>query len=93
VTWQADRAYGRAEADVAYDWAVRQELTCQTTWRQTWANHVLTRGMFSLVEKGATWPNPGLPRGTPSLGWFGFNVKFGLASPGVEPATSGQATD
>jgi hypothetical protein len=31
----------------------------------TWANHRPTRGILSLVGKGATWPNPGLPHGTP----------------------------
>jgi hypothetical protein len=41
----------------------------------TWANHRPTRGMLSLVGKGATWPNPGLPRGTPLL-VRGCNVKF-----------------
>ena len=33
----------------------------------TWANQMLTRVMMSLVGKGAMWPNPGLPRGTPLL--------------------------
>jgi hypothetical protein len=33
----------------------------------TWANPALTCVQFSLVEKGATWPNPGLPRGTQLL--------------------------
>jgi hypothetical protein len=57
-------------ADTWDDVAVRQQVTERTvesTWRQTWANHVLTRGMIWLVCKGATWPTQGLPRGTPSL--------------------------
>jgi hypothetical protein len=87
MTWQAD---------AASDWAVRQ-----VTWQYdrggvavdvagTWANHRLTRVMFWLVGKGATWPSQGLPRGTPLL-VIGFICKIGLAWPGVEPATSGWA--
>jgi hypothetical protein len=44
----------------------------------TWANHRLTRGMLSLVGKGATWPNPGLPRGTPLL--VDGLIKIGLVA-------------
>jgi hypothetical protein len=50
----------------------------------TWANHRLTRGMLSLVGKGATWPNPGLPRGTPLL-VDRFNVKFVWRRRGSNP--------
>jgi hypothetical protein len=38
-------------------------------------------------RKGATWPNQGLPRGTPSLVYWLCVKSFGM-SPGVEPATS-----
>jgi hypothetical protein len=79
MTWQAD---------AASDWAVRQVDVAvrQMTWQYgqvdvgTWANHRLTRVMFWLVGKGATWPSQGLPRGTPLL-VVGFNVKnwFGMA--------------
>jgi hypothetical protein len=59
----------------------------------TWANHRLTRGMFSLDGKGATWPSQGLPRGTPLLVRWLYVIKIGLVAPGVEPATSRQAKD
>jgi hypothetical protein len=32
-----------------------------------WPNQMTTRVKFWLVEKGATWPSHGQPRGTPSL--------------------------
>jgi len=72
-TWQHDNLTGGVRrAEVAH----------------TWANSRRTRGTFRLVEKGATWPNPGLPRGTPSLAVdFGLQ-SFGLAFTKVEPATS-----
>jgi hypothetical protein len=55
VTWQhGSLTNGSTASDVAY----------------TWANSRLTHGMISLVEKGATWPNPGLLRGTPLLVGF-----------------------
>jgi hypothetical protein len=55
VTWQhGSLTNGSTASDVAH----------------TWANRRLTRGMISLVEKGATWPNPGLPHGTPLLVGF-----------------------
>jgi hypothetical protein len=61
---------------VADDWAVRQmmwqhgRVTSGSTagdMAHTWVNQALTHVQFSLVEKGATWPNTGLPRGTPLL--------------------------
>jgi hypothetical protein len=45
-----------------------------------------TRGMF-VGCKGATWPNHGLPRGTPGLANEGY-VKIFLGPGGFEPRTS-----
>ena len=60
MTWQTDRAYGRA--DVAYDWAVRKENVSDDV-----AAHVVQSGIdacqFVVGFKSATWPNHGLPRG------------------------------
>jgi hypothetical protein len=38
-------------------------------------------------RKGATWPNQGLPHGTPSLVYWLCVKSFGMSS-GVEPVTS-----
>jgi hypothetical protein len=74
VTWQADRAYDRLTQQDAWQYGRMTGGVRLGDVAHTWANKRPTRGMFSLVEKGATWPNPGLPRGTPSL-VYGFNVK------------------
>jgi hypothetical protein len=67
MTWQLTQA---DTYDAAGHVAVRQSMTGGSTAgdvAHTWANHRLTRGMFWLVGKGATWPSQGLPRGTPLL--------------------------
>ena len=56
----------------------------------TWTNQMLTRGIIWLVGKGAMWPNPEPPRGTPLLAhWFMLKICL-VARPGVEPVTSGR---
>jgi hypothetical protein len=77
-------------------WQTWQQVTGLTRGSTTvdCGTHVGQSGVdtcqFSLVEKGATWPNPGLPRGTPSLVGFGYKV---MVSPGFEPATSRPVKD
>lgn len=78
VTWQMTR-----QGQVAVrpgDVSVRQ-ADVAVYMAHTWANHMPTRGILALVGKGATWPNPGLPRGTPLLvRWFGlFKICYGGA--------------
>jgi hypothetical protein len=61
------------------------------TWQVTWANQRWTRGIFWLDDvnessvdtwhasigcEGATWPNHGLPRGTPGLANEGYVKSF-----------------
>jgi hypothetical protein len=52
----------------------------------TWTNQMSTRGMHLIGCKGATWPNHGLPRGTPGLANEGYVKIFGPG--GFEPRTS-----
>jgi hypothetical protein len=66
-------------------------VTWQYGQRHTWANERPTRGTSRLVEKGATWPNQGLPRGTPGFANIGY-VKNCLGPGGFEPATSPLST-
>jgi hypothetical protein len=71
-------------------------------WQMTWANQRWTRGISWLVDvdessvdtwhasvgcKGATWPNHGLPRGTPVFVNLVLCQKF-LESGGFEPGPS-----
>jgi hypothetical protein len=71
----ADRTYGHA--DIARQVAVWSDDRWRTAGdvAHTWANHRPTRGILSLVDKGATWPNQGLPHGTQLL-VFGSYVKM-----------------
>jgi hypothetical protein len=73
------------------------------TWQVTWANQRWTRGIFWLDDvnessvdtwhasigcEGATWPNHGLPRGTPGLANEGYVKNFwgpGDSNPGPPP--------
>jgi hypothetical protein len=57
----------------------------EDAWRikMTWANHIGDTWHALVGCKGATWPNHGLPRGTPVLS-IGLCQKF-LESGGFEP--------
>jgi hypothetical protein len=55
----------------------------------TWANHRLTRVRLWLVFKAPRGPVTGCHVALHY--WFvGFNIKYGLVAPGVEPMTSRQ---
>jgi hypothetical protein len=66
VTWQPYTTWARQVTQG--DASVRQ--------RHTWANERPTRGTSRLVEKGATWPNQGLPRGTLGFANIGYVKSF-----------------
>jgi hypothetical protein len=57
LTWQAD---------VGIDWSTWMIDVASFDWL-TWTNYMLTRGILCGKWKGATWPNEGLPRGTPFM--------------------------
>jgi hypothetical protein len=63
------------EFDVVGDVAIL--IGCQ------WASYIATRGIFLGEWKGATWPNHGLPRGTPGFGYL-VVIKF-YGGRGVRP--------